>query len=63
LPGNGNALPLEIASCCLPTALLRAGLPPASRSAPAKSWLAPRDGGDAADAGALSCAASAPLGA
>src|SRR5258708_28209472 len=61
LPGTGNPLPLKFASCCLLTALLRAGLPPASRRAPAKSWLAPRDGGDSADAGALSSGASRPL--
>jgi len=63
LPGTGNALPLEEAFCSLLTALLRTGLPPASRRAPAKSWLATRAGGDAADAGVLSCAASSPLGA
>jgi hypothetical protein len=51
LPGVGNALPLEAVSCCLLTALLRAGLPLASLKALAKSRLSAR--GVAAEAEAL----------
>jgi hypothetical protein len=50
LPGVGKALPLEVVSCCLLTALLRAGLPPASLNALAKSWLPARRVADAAEA-------------
>jgi hypothetical protein len=58
LPGGGNALPLEAVSCCLLTALLRAGLPPASLKALAKFWLPALEVPDAAEADALGWTAS-----
>jgi hypothetical protein len=58
LPGGGNCPPLESASRGLLVVFLRAGLPPASFSAPAKSRLLAWDAWEPADAGALSCMAS-----
>jgi hypothetical protein len=58
LPGGGNCPPLESALCGLLVVFLRAGLPPASSRAPAKSRLLAWDAWEPADAGALSCMAS-----
>lgn len=58
LPGAGNGLPLEAGPWCLLAALLRAGLPPASLKAAAKSWPAARIFADAAEAGASGWTAS-----
>jgi hypothetical protein len=58
LPGAGNCAPLESASCGLLVVFLRAGLPPASFRAPAKSRLLAWDAWEPAEAGALSCMAT-----
>jgi hypothetical protein len=58
LPDGGNWPPLESAWCGLLVVFLRAGLSPASFSAPAKSWLLAWAACEPADDDALSCRAS-----
>jgi hypothetical protein len=53
LPGGGNELPPAFESWCLFVAFLRAGLPPASLNAAAKSWLPAREVAEDAGSDAL----------